>query len=99
MDGHPLQYTCDDGEHQKKDTHTMGNDVVLLDHGSGGKISHAMISDMILPAFNNPILARMDDGAVFDINGTKMAFSTDSYVVDPIFSPVEISEIWPLTAR
>ena len=65
----------------------MGNDTVLLDHGSGGKISHDMISNMILPAFNNPILARLDDGAVLDFNGVKMAFSTDSYVVDPIFFP------------
>ena len=65
----------------------MGNDTVLLDHGSGGKISHAMISNMILPAFNNPILDRLDDGAVLDINGSQVAFSTDSYVVDPIFFP------------
>ena len=65
----------------------MGNDTVLLDHGSGGKISHAMISNMILPTFNNPILDRLDDGAVLDINGSRVAFSTDSYVVDPIFFP------------
>jgi len=65
----------------------MGNDSVLLDHGSGGKISHAMISNMILPAFHNPILDRLDDGAVLDINGGRVAFSTDSYVVDPIFFP------------
>ncbi|GAB6143776.1 hydrogenase expression/formation protein HypE [Desulfocicer niacini] len=65
----------------------MCNEKVLLDHGSGGKISHDMISNMILPAFDNPILGRLDDGAVFDFNGIKMAFSTDSYVVDPIFFP------------
>lgn len=65
----------------------MSNDKVLLDHGSGGKISHAMVSDMILPAFNNSILAKLDDGAIFDINGVKFAFSTDSYVVDPLFFP------------
>ncbi|SMC37614.1 hydrogenase expression/formation protein HypE [Desulfocicer vacuolatum DSM 3385] len=65
----------------------MGNDKVLLDHGSGGKISHAMISNMILPAFNNPVLNRLDDGAVLEMNGGRVAFSTDSYVVDPIFFP------------
>ena len=65
----------------------MGNDTVLLDHGSGGKISHAMISNMILPVFDNPVLAQLDDGAVLDINGGRMAFSTDSYVVDPPFFP------------
>ena len=68
----------------------MNNDKIVLDHGSGGKISHAMVSEMILPVFDNPILADLDDGANLDINnlnGGKIAFSTDSYVVDPIFFP------------
>jgi hydrogenase expression/formation protein HypE len=60
---------------------------ILLDHGSGGKISHSMFSDMILPLFHNKELAKQDDGAVFDIPEGKLAFSTDSYVVDPIFFP------------
>ncbi|MCP4673532.1 MAG: hydrogenase expression/formation protein HypE [Desulfobacula sp.] len=60
---------------------------ILLDHGSGGKISHSMFSDMILPLFNNKELAKQDDGAVLDIPEGKIAFSTDSYVVDPIFFP------------
>ena len=60
---------------------------ILLDHGSGGKISHSMFSDMILPLFNNKKLAKQDDGAVFDIPNGRLAFSTDSYVVDPIFFP------------
>ena len=71
----------------------MPNEKILLDHGSGGKISHSMFSDMILPIFNNKELAKQDDGAVLDIlqdmdipNG-RIAFSTDSYVVDPIFFP------------
>jgi hydrogenase expression/formation protein HypE len=71
----------------------MLNEKILLDHGSGGKISHSMFSDMILPLFNNKELAKQDDGAVLDIlqdmdipNG-RLAFSTDSYVVDPIFFP------------
>lgn len=65
----------------------MKQDTIVLDHGSGGKISHAMVSDMILPAFDNPLLAMLDDGAVLDIAGHRLAFSTDSYVVDPIFFP------------
>ena len=65
----------------------MNDEKVLLDHGSGGKISHAMISEMILPAFDNPLLAKLDDGAELSINGSRLAFSTDSYVVDPIFFP------------
>ncbi len=65
----------------------MTLDTILLDHGSGGKISHAMFSELILPLFNNPELAKQDDGAVLDLPKGKLAFSTDSYVVDPIFFP------------
>jgi len=65
----------------------MKTDKILLDHGSGGKISHRLISDVMVPYFDNPILSRLNDGAVFDIQGKRLAFSTDSYVVDPIFFP------------
>ena len=65
----------------------MKTDKILLDHGSGGKISHRLISDVMIPYFDNPILTRLNDGAVFDIQGKRLAFSTDSYVVDPIFFP------------
>ncbi|MFC1798720.1 hydrogenase expression/formation protein HypE [Thermodesulfobacteriota bacterium] len=65
----------------------MKDEKILLDHGSGGRMSHRLISDMLLPCFDNPVLARLDDGAVFDIRGRQIAFSTDSYVVDPIFFP------------
>jgi len=65
----------------------MKSDKILLDHGSGGKISHRLTTDMLLPVFNNPILAELNDGAIFELNGQRMAFSTDSYTVDPIFFP------------
>ncbi|MBA3009246.1 MAG: hydrogenase expression/formation protein HypE, partial [Proteobacteria bacterium] len=65
----------------------MTDDKILLDHGSGGKISHSMFSEMILPLFDNPELAKQDDGATLNIGENKLAFSTDSYVVDPIFFP------------
>lgn len=65
----------------------MAEDKIVLDHGSGGRISHDMVSKMILPAFHNDILAKLDDGAVVDLNGLRLAFSTDSYVVDPVFFP------------
>jgi hydrogenase expression/formation protein HypE len=65
----------------------MKADKILLDHGSGGKASERLVRELILPAFNNPILDRLDDGASLDINGVRLAFSTDSYVVDPIFFP------------
>jgi hydrogenase expression/formation protein HypE len=65
----------------------MDTDKILLDHGSGGKMSHAMIGAMMLPAFQNPILEKLNDGAELQIGGERLAFSTDSYVVDPIFFP------------
>ncbi|SLM30175.1 carbamoyl phosphate phosphatase, hydrogenase 3 maturation protein [Desulfamplus magnetovallimortis] len=65
----------------------MDDKNVLLDHGSGGKIAHSMLTKMILPLFDNPLLAKMDDSAVLDLSGIRVSFSTDSYVVDPIFFP------------
>ena len=63
----------------------MKNDKILLDHGSGGMISHHLTTDMLLPVFDNPILAQLNDGAIFELDGRRIAFSTDSYTVDPIF--------------
>ena len=65
----------------------MDFDKILLDHGSGGKISHSLTTDLLLPVFDNPILAELNDGAIFELNGMRMAFSTDSYTVDPLFFP------------
>lgn len=65
----------------------MKPDKILLDHGSGGKIAHRLTTDMLLPAFNNPALAMLDDGATLTVAGGRIAFSTDTYVVDPIFFP------------
>ena len=65
----------------------MKYDKILLDHGSGGKISHRLTTDMLLPVFDNPILSQLNDGAIFELQGMKLAFSTDSYTVDPIFFP------------
>jgi hydrogenase expression/formation protein HypE len=60
---------------------------IVLAHGSGGKLSHQLIQKMVLPAFRNDLLEPLHDGAVFSINGAELAFSTDSYVVKPIFFP------------
>lgn len=65
----------------------MKDEKILLDHGSGGKISHSMFSDLILPLFDNEELAKQDDGAILEMPEGKLAFSTDSYVVDPVFFP------------
>jgi hydrogenase expression/formation protein HypE len=58
---------------------------ILLGHGSGGKLSHSIISEIFLPFFDNPILAKLDDGAVLNLPNKNLVFTTDSYVVDPIF--------------
>ncbi len=65
----------------------MNTNRITLDHGSGGKISHRLISDRMLPIFDNRVLSRLDDGAVLEVDGRRIAFSTDTYTVDPIFFP------------
>ncbi|QTA87664.1 hydrogenase expression/formation protein HypE [Desulfonema magnum] len=65
----------------------MKTDKILLDHGNGGKISHHLISDMLLPIFDNPILSQLNDSAILNIQGKSLAFSTDTFTVDPVFFP------------
>jgi hydrogenase expression/formation protein HypE len=62
-------------------------DRILLGHGSGGKLTAELVERLFLPAFDNPILRALDDQALLDIGGTRLAFTTDSYVVSPIFFP------------
>ncbi|MFC1966943.1 AIR synthase related protein, partial [Chloroflexota bacterium] len=62
-------------------------DKVLLAHGSGGKLSHDLIEKSFVSSLSNPILDKLDDSAVFEISGGRLAFTTDSYVVSPIFFP------------
>jgi len=61
-------------------------DKILLAHGSGGKLAHELVEKGFVKALANPLLARLDDSAVFDFSG-RLAFTTDSYVVSPIFFP------------
>ncbi|MDZ7698182.1 MAG: hydrogenase expression/formation protein HypE [Deltaproteobacteria bacterium] len=60
-------------------------DAVTLDHGSGGEASRELIDDIFLKYLRNRYLERLDDSAVVDISGQRLAMTTDSYVVDPIF--------------
>ena len=60
---------------------------VLLAHGGGGKLMHQLIGKMFLTAFGNPLLATQHDSAVVEWPGNKLAFTTDSYVVRPLFFP------------
>ena len=60
---------------------------VLLAHGGGGRLTQNLIERVLLPSFDNPILAPLHDGALLDIDGRRLAFTTDSYVVQPPFFP------------
>jgi hydrogenase expression/formation protein HypE len=60
---------------------------IVLGHGSGGKLTSDLIENIFLPAFHNPTLDKLDDQAVLTINGARIAFTTDSFVVTPIFFP------------
>lgn len=62
-------------------------DEITLAHGSGGRIMHELIGSLFMKELRNPVLARQDDAAVITMGGRKIAFTTDSYVVDPIFFP------------
>ena len=62
------------------------SDVILLAHGSGGKLSHDLVQKTFLPSLANTMLNKLDDSAIFEANG-RLAFTTDSYVVNPIFFP------------
>lgn len=63
------------------------DETILLDHGSGGRASHDLVTQVFLPEFKNALLESLEDSAVFEIGGIRLAFSTDSYTVDPIFFP------------
>jgi hydrogenase expression/formation protein HypE len=60
---------------------------VTLAHGGGGKLMHQLIEKMIVPAFGSAIAESRHDGAVFEVGKGRMAFTTDSYVVRPLFFP------------
>ncbi|WP_318248638.1 hydrogenase expression/formation protein HypE [Geomonas subterranea] len=65
----------------------MNNDLILLGHGSGGRLSHQLLDELIIPQLSSVPVAGQNDAALLNIGGIKLAFSTDSYVVDPVFFP------------
>lgn len=60
---------------------------ILLAHGGGGKLSHDLIEKIFLPVFFNDLLDKKHDSTVLDIPNNKIAFTTDSYVINPLFFP------------
>ncbi|MBS3920319.1 MAG: hydrogenase expression/formation protein HypE [Deltaproteobacteria bacterium] len=65
----------------------MPEDKILLAHGSGGKLSHDLIQKLFLPLFLNPFLEPLDDSAEIPNQKERLAFTTDSYVINPLFFP------------
>ncbi|MGE5357388.1 MAG: hydrogenase expression/formation protein HypE [Bacteroidales bacterium] len=79
MDGKPINLTC---------PVPIGTyPTVLLAHGGGGRLMHQLIEQVFAPAFSNPILDTRHDAAVFVAGGARIAMTTDSYVVKPLFFP------------
>ena len=62
-------------------------DIVQMAHGGGGKKSQQLIEEVFLPLFSNAALLARHDGAILDVGGARLAFTTDSYVVKPLFFP------------
>ena len=60
---------------------------IQMDHGAGGRASQDLVASTFLPALANPILTQLNDSALLEFQGVRLAMSTDSYVVDPIFFP------------
>lgn len=60
---------------------------ITLAHGAGGKASHTLVEAVFLESFRDPLLAALEDQAVLTASGARLAFTTDSYVVSPLFFP------------
>ena len=60
---------------------------IVMGHGSGGKMMADLVQHMFASAFQNDVLEQLGDSAIFNINGSKLAFTTDSFVVSPLFFP------------
>ncbi len=63
------------------------NDIILLAHGDGGLLTNQLLKKYFLPPFDNKILKNLTDSALFSVKADKLAMTTDSFVVDPIFFP------------
>jgi hydrogenase expression/formation protein HypE len=79
-------------ERARRRKHKFRDAQITLAHGSGGRAMHELIEGLFLEYLRNPLLEKLEDQAVFEIEAgsdarTRMAFTTDSYVVDPIFFP------------
>ena len=60
---------------------------ILLGHGSGGRMMHELISDVFIKHFGNEILNEQSDSAILSVGSSEISFTTDSFVIDPLFFP------------
>jgi hydrogenase expression/formation protein HypE len=60
---------------------------ITMAHGAGGKATHTLVEAVFLEAFRNPLLEPLEDQAVFAVDGRRLAFTTDAFVVSPLFFP------------
>jgi hydrogenase expression/formation protein HypE len=65
----------------------LRDELITLAHGAGGKATRALVEGLFLEELDNPLLAPLSDSALLELNGSRLAFTTDSYVVKPIFFP------------
>jgi len=65
----------------------LRDEVITLAHGAGGKATRALVEGLFLEELDNPLLAPLSDSALLELNGSRFAFTTDAYVVKPIFFP------------
>ena len=72
---------------------------IVMGHGGGGKLGNELVEHLFLPAFRNPALENLGDAALLDLSAGRIALTTDSFVVQPLFFPAAPSASSPSTAR
>lgn len=75
----PASFTCP--------APVSSREYIVLGHGSGGRLSAELLRDVFYPLFSNPVLDREDDQAILEVGAGRIAFTTDSFVVNPLFFP------------
>ena len=83
----PEQDVLDAIERRRRLKPKLKDELITLAHGAGGKSSHVLVEALFLEELGNPLLAPLADAAIFEQDGLRLALTTDSYVVKPLFFP------------
>src|SRR5579864_422211 len=81
------QQVLDRIERARRHKATLKEERITMSHGAGGKSTHTLIDALFLDAFRNPLLEPLEDAAQLAVGGARIALTTDSYVVSPLFFP------------